>query len=101
MTNIGNLSSAIKLIRQKLGQKGVEKFAKTCFGHFLDIQTIKFSNAVVHSLLIRQIKCDDPKVAEFNFRGVGVRFDKKAFALVTRLKYGRPIRDTSKLPNRL
>ena len=101
VTNIGNLSSAIELIRRKLGQTGVQAFAKTCFGHFLDIQTVKFSSAVVHSLLIRQIECDDPKVAEFNFRGVGVRFDKKAFALVTGLKCGRPIRNTSSLPDRL
>ena len=103
MTNIGNLSSAIELIRLKLCQKGVEKFASTCFSHFLDIQTIKFFSVVIHSLLIQQIECDGPKVAEFNFRGVSVRFDKKAFSLVTGLKCGRPssLSDTNKLSDRL
>ena len=100
VTNIGNLSSAIELIRRKLGQTSVQEFAKTCFCHFLDIQTIKFSSAVVHSLLIQQIECNDPKVAEFNCRRVDVRFDKKVFSLVIGLKCGRPSRDTSKLPDR-
>ncbi|KAF3445690.1 hypothetical protein FNV43_RR10866 [Rhamnella rubrinervis] len=49
------------------------------------------------------MECDDPRVAKFNFRGVGVRFDKKAFALVTRLKCGKlPSYDeTNRLTSRL
>ena len=53
--------------------------------------------------MIGQIECDDPKAMEFNFRGVRVWFDKKTFALVTRLKCGRSssLSDTNKLTDRL
>ena len=103
MKNIGNLLSAIELIWRKLGQKGVVKVASTCLGHFLDIHTIKFSSVVLQSLLIQKIECDNPKVAEFNFRGVVVLFDKKAFVLVTGLKCGKPLSlsDTNKLTDKL
>lgn len=86
VTNMGNLSKAITLIRNKLGHAGIKAFRKTCFGHFLKTKPLTFSSAMVHSLLLRQIECDDPHVLEFNFHGVGVRFDRMAFTLVTGLK---------------
>ena len=70
VTNIGNLSKAITLIKNKLGQDAISAFKKTCFGHFLQVKPLIFSGAIVHSLLIRQVECDDPKVAEFNFGGL-------------------------------
>ncbi|KAF3458012.1 hypothetical protein FNV43_RR02675 [Rhamnella rubrinervis] len=95
----GNLSYAIEFIRQKRGKNSIEKFANMCFGHFPDVHTLKFCSTNVLSLLIRQMECDDLKMNEFNFRVVSVRFDKKAFALVTRLKCGKPSSndDTSRL----
>ena len=86
MSNLGNSTNAVKLIRKKLGKTGIKLFKKTCFGHFLKMKPIKFCGGFVHSLLLRQVECNDSKVLEFNFRGLGVRFDRKAFATVTGLK---------------
>ncbi|KAF3441115.1 hypothetical protein FNV43_RR15026 [Rhamnella rubrinervis] len=72
LTNYGNFSNAIDVIRRKLGDDGVQPFKGTCFGHFLD-----------------GIECDDPDVLEFNFREIGARFDRNAFNLVTGLKFSQ------------
>ena len=72
LSNLGNLTNAVKLIRKKLGKTGIKLFKNTCFGHFLKMKPIKFYDGFVHSLLLRQVECNDPKVLEFNFRGLGV-----------------------------
>ncbi|KAF3454941.1 hypothetical protein FNV43_RR05389 [Rhamnella rubrinervis] len=33
--------------------------------------------------------CDDPEVLEFNFRGIGARFDRKSFCYVAGLKFSK------------
>ena len=85
VTNLGCLSKAMKIIKQKFGKDGVKLFRKTCFCHFLRIKPIIFFSAIVHNLLVQQVECDGPKVIEFNFRRIGVRFDCMTFAIVTRL----------------
>ena len=89
VTNLGNLSKAVEVIKQKLGRRGVRLFKKTCFGHFLNLKPITFCSAIVHNLLVRQVECDDSNVIEFNFRGIGARFDRMAFAIVTGLNCGK------------
>ena len=85
VTNKSNLANVVSIIKEKLGRRGIRAFKKTCFDHFLRMKPLIFSSGMVHNLLLRQLECDDPKVLEFNFRGVGVRFDLKAFALVSGL----------------
>lgn len=72
MTNLDNSSRVVKTIKQKLVNNGVKLFKKTCFGLFLIMKPIIFCGAVVHNLLVRQMECDDPKVIEFNFLGIGL-----------------------------
>ena len=85
VSNLSNLTSIVKLIRKKLGNMGIKLFKKTCIGHFLRMKPIKFCGGFIHNLLLQQVECVDPYVLEFNFRGIGVRFDHKAFAIFTRL----------------
>ncbi|KAF3454920.1 hypothetical protein FNV43_RR05368 [Rhamnella rubrinervis] len=89
LTNYGNFSNAIDVIHRKLGDDGVQAFKGTCFGHFLDVKSMTFCSAIVHSFLVRVLESDDPDVLEFNFRGIGARFDRNAFNLVTGLKFSQ------------
>ncbi|KAF3451532.1 hypothetical protein FNV43_RR07627 [Rhamnella rubrinervis] len=89
LTNYGNFSNAIDVIRRNLRDDGVQAFKSTCFGHFLDVKSMTFCSAIVHSFLVRVLECDDLDVLEFNFRGIGARFDRNAFNLVTGLKFSQ------------
>ena len=40
-------------------------------------------------MLLRQLECDDTSVMEFDFNGVGARFDRKTFPMVTELNCGK------------
>ncbi|KAF3434582.1 hypothetical protein FNV43_RR21667 [Rhamnella rubrinervis] len=87
LTNYENLSHTVDVIRHKLGKDGVKAFKNTYFGHFLDMKSMIFCSGVVHSFLVRVLECDDPTIVEFNFRGIGARFDHNAFNLVSGLKF--------------
>ncbi|KAF3437048.1 hypothetical protein FNV43_RR19801 [Rhamnella rubrinervis] len=103
LTNYGNFFNAIDVIRRKLEDDGVQAFKSTCFGHFLDMKSMTFCSAIVHSCLVRVLECDDPDVLEFNFRGIGARFDHNAFNLVTGLKFSQfpSLVETHDLPDTL
>ena len=47
VSNLGNLTNVVKLIR-KLGKIGINMFKKTCFGHILKMNLIKFYGGFVH-----------------------------------------------------
>ena len=85
---MSNITHVLQVIRDKLHQ-GIELFTDSCFGHFLKLKTISFCSGVVHHMLMRQLTCDDKNVMEFEFNGVGARFDRKAFAMVTGLNCGK------------
>ncbi|KAF3449683.1 hypothetical protein FNV43_RR10414 [Rhamnella rubrinervis] len=89
LTNYGNFSNAVNVVRRKLRDDGVKAFKNTCFGHFLDMKSMTFCSGIVHSFLVRVLECDNPDVLEFNFRGIGARFDLNAFNLVTGLKFSQ------------
>ncbi|KAF3433451.1 hypothetical protein FNV43_RR24553 [Rhamnella rubrinervis] len=54
-------------------------------------------------LMVRQIECSDPNAVEFNFRGIGARFDRHTFAVVSGLNCGTlpPIGEMLGLTDRL
>ncbi|KAF3451951.1 hypothetical protein FNV43_RR08047 [Rhamnella rubrinervis] len=103
LTNYGNFSNAIDVIRRKLGDDGVQAFKSTCFGHFLDVKSMTFCSAIAHSFLVRVLECDDLDVLEFNFWGIGTRFDRNTFNLVTGLKFSQflSLVETRDLPDTL
>ncbi|KAF3432473.1 hypothetical protein FNV43_RR27213 [Rhamnella rubrinervis] len=72
-----------------LGDDGLKAFKNTYFGHFLDVKSMIFHSAIVHSSLVRVLKCDDLDVLEFKFREIGARFDHNAFNLVISLKFSQ------------
>ena len=48
-----------------------------------------FCGGFIHHILLHQLECDDTSVMEFDLNDVGARFDRKAFAIVTGLSYGK------------
>ncbi|KAF3434592.1 hypothetical protein FNV43_RR21677 [Rhamnella rubrinervis] len=93
LTVISNLQVALKVIYNKL-QKGIDQFEASIFGDFTRMKTIQFCGGFVHHLLLRQLYNDDLHVIEFEFNGVGARFDRKAFAMFTGLNYGKFPKET-------
>ncbi|KAF3441480.1 hypothetical protein FNV43_RR15394 [Rhamnella rubrinervis] len=93
LTVISNLQVALKVIYNKL-QKGIDQFEASIFGDFTRMKTIQFCGGFVHHLLLRQLYNDDPHVIEFEFNGVGARFDRKAFAMFTGLNCGKFPKET-------
>ena len=44
-----------------------------------------FCGGFVHHMMLHQLEFNDTSVMEFDFNGVGARFDRKTFAIVTGL----------------
>ena len=88
LTSLSNLAATLQLIKDKLG-KGHNLFVKSVFGEFMNVKSVVFCGGFVHHVLLRQLECDDTSVMEFDFNGVGARFDRKAFAMVTELNCGK------------
>ncbi|KAF3435666.1 hypothetical protein FNV43_RR22757 [Rhamnella rubrinervis] len=53
-----------------------------------EIKTFQFYGGFIHHLLLHQVECDYKYVMEFDFNGIGARFDRKCFAMITRLNCG-------------
>ncbi|KAF3431827.1 hypothetical protein FNV43_RR26563 [Rhamnella rubrinervis] len=53
------------------------------------IADLQFCGGFIHLLLLNQVECDDTNVMEFDFHSIGVRFDRKSFAMITRLNCGK------------
>ena len=79
---MSNLVATLQLIKDKLG-KGHDLFVKSIFCQFTNVKSVVFCDGFIHHMLLRQLECDDTSVMEFNFNGVGARFDRKAFAMIT------------------
>ena len=85
---MSNLPATLQLIKDKLG-KGHDLFVKSIFGEFTNVKSVVFCDGFIHHMLLHQLECDDTSVMEFDFNGVGARFDRKAFAMITGLNCGK------------
>ncbi|KAF3449581.1 hypothetical protein FNV43_RR10310 [Rhamnella rubrinervis] len=88
LTVISNLQVAPKVIYDKL-QKGIDQFEASIFGDFTRMKTVQFCGGFVHHLLLRQLYNDDSHMIEFEFNGIGARFDRRAFVMFIRLNCGK------------
>ncbi|KAF3452088.1 hypothetical protein FNV43_RR08184 [Rhamnella rubrinervis] len=75
LTNYGNFSNAVDVVRRKLGDDGVKAFKNTCFGHFLDVKSMSFSSDIVHSILMRDL----PDTLWDKYFGVRGTLEQKEF----------------------
>lgn len=82
------LMRTVSLIKEKLNPVQLKKFEDSCFGHFLGVSELQFSGHTVNHMLFRQCVCDDDSVMEFNFGGLGARFTRQEFGLITGLRCG-------------
>ncbi|KAF3433390.1 hypothetical protein FNV43_RR24492 [Rhamnella rubrinervis] len=88
LTNNSNLDRAIDVIKNKLSN-GMDKLLASWIGKFFEIKTVQFCGGFIHHLLLHQVECDDKYVMEFDFNGIGARFDRKCFAMITGLNCGK------------
>ena len=91
---ITNLSDkgVISDIKNMLSSKQLSMFRKTCFGHFLDLDTsLKFSGVMAQSVLLREIEKADAQPEEmwFHLCGHEVRFSVIEFGLVMGLSFNQ------------
>ena len=42
-------------LKEKLSDKKIELFKKSCFGYFLDMKNVKVQPQVLHCLLLREV----------------------------------------------
>ncbi|XP_026405455.1 uncharacterized protein LOC113300459 [Papaver somniferum] len=77
----------IKVIKEKLNAKQMEKFRDTCFGHLMCMPKLKFCGNVVHSLLLRELggPCLNDEAMQFLVGGHVIQFSAQDFSLVTGL----------------
>ncbi|KAF3454486.1 hypothetical protein FNV43_RR04933 [Rhamnella rubrinervis] len=66
----------------------MDKLLASWIGKFLKSRLL-FCGGFIHHLLLHQVECDDKYVMEFDFNGIGARFDRKCFAMITGLNCGK------------
>ncbi|KAK6152135.1 hypothetical protein DH2020_014770 [Rehmannia glutinosa] len=76
------------LIRARLKGDNVEKFKKSCFGYFLETDTIQFHGQLVLQLLFRQENSLSIDHIVFHINNKQSVFGPKEFALITGLEFG-------------
>ncbi|KAF3434607.1 hypothetical protein FNV43_RR21692 [Rhamnella rubrinervis] len=86
LTNNSNLDRAIDIIKNKL-RNGMDKLLASWIEKFFEIKIIQFCGGFIHHLLLHQVDCEDKYVMEFDFNGIGARFDRKCFAMITGLNW--------------
>ncbi|KAF3452133.1 hypothetical protein FNV43_RR08230 [Rhamnella rubrinervis] len=57
-------------------------------------QIVQFCGGFIYHLLLHQVECKDKYVMEFDFNGIGARFDRKCFTMRMGLNYGKFPHDT-------
>lgn len=75
-------------ILDKLEPPEMNRFKSSCIGHLLEIENLKFSEQLVHSILLRQTQKDDAEGMQFVIGDTITTFSEQDFALVTDLKCG-------------
>ncbi|KAF3452125.1 hypothetical protein FNV43_RR08222 [Rhamnella rubrinervis] len=88
LTSNSNITFALDVIKNKLS-KGMDKLKESFVGKFLELKTVQFCGGFIHLLVLNQVECDDTNVIEFDFHGIGARFDRKSFAMITGLNCGK------------
>ncbi|KAF3438840.1 hypothetical protein FNV43_RR17115 [Rhamnella rubrinervis] len=88
LTSNSTITYAIDMIKNKLS-KGMDKLQNSFVGKFLELKIVQFYGSFVHLLLLNQVECDDTNVIEFDFHGIGARFDRMSFAMIMGLNYGK------------
>ncbi|KAF3432526.1 hypothetical protein FNV43_RR27266 [Rhamnella rubrinervis] len=88
LTSNSNITFALDVIKNKLS-KGMDKLKDSFVGKFLELKTVQFCGGFIHLLLLNQVECDDTNVMEFDFHGIGARFDRKSFAMIMGLNCGK------------
>ncbi|KAF3455951.1 hypothetical protein FNV43_RR00594 [Rhamnella rubrinervis] len=88
LTSNSNITFALDVIKNKLS-KGMDKLKDSFIGKFLELKTVRYCGGFTHLLLLNQVECDDTNVMEFDFHGIGVKFDRKSFAMITGLNCGK------------
>lgn len=75
-------------ILDKLEPAEMNRFKSSCIGHLLEIENLKFSGQLVHSILLRQTQKDADEGMQFVIGDTITTFSEQDFALVTGLKCG-------------
>lgn len=75
-------------IKSKLNKSQLKRFEDSCFRHFLGVNELEFSGQIINHMLFRQCVCNDPTMMKFNFGGIGARFTRQEFRLITGLECG-------------
>ncbi|KAF3440206.1 hypothetical protein FNV43_RR18489 [Rhamnella rubrinervis] len=88
ITSNSNITFTLDVIKNKLS-KGMDKLKDSFVGKFLELKTVQFCGGFIHLLLLNQVECDDTNVMEFDFHGIGARFDRRSFAMITGLNCGK------------
>ncbi|KAF3433797.1 hypothetical protein FNV43_RR24900 [Rhamnella rubrinervis] len=88
LTSNSNITFAFDVIKNKLS-KGMDKLKDSFVENFLELKTVQFCGGFIHLLLLNQVECDDTNVMEFDFHGIGARFDRKSFTMITGLNCGK------------
>lgn len=79
----------IDKIREKLTETQYQMFRKTCFGHFLDLQALKFSGNLVHHVLLHEVQKESVEnELWFLVQNTPIRFSRMEFGLITGLNFG-------------
>ncbi|KAJ4712512.1 Phospholipase-like protein [Melia azedarach] len=88
---VTTLSKSKKLneILGKLTKTQRRLFKQSCFGHFLDLQSLGFSGNLVHKILLHEVETDgDEQEMWFLVGEMPMRFSRMEFALITGLRFG-------------
>ncbi|KAJ4714993.1 Phospholipase-like protein [Melia azedarach] len=88
---VTTLSKSKKLneILGKLTKTQRRLFKQSCFGHFLDLQSLGFSGNLVHKILLHEVETDgDEQEMWFLVGEMPMRFSHMEFALITGLRFG-------------
>lgn len=81
-----------------LNERQLNKFKKSCFGHFLDLKITKFSSQLFYHLIRRQCSSKNRNELWFNLEGRIHKFGIRDFALITGLNCEElPAVDMSKI----
>ncbi|KAK2648370.1 hypothetical protein Ddye_015859 [Dipteronia dyeriana] len=93
---IDRIDDALNRVPEDFIVEGRRRFMASCFGHFMSMhRRIKFSGAVIHRLLLRELHYNRLTIEmRFLSRNHLVRFSKVEFYLITELRFG-VVPDTS------
>ncbi|KAI5351133.1 hypothetical protein L3X38_004024 [Prunus dulcis] len=89
--SLSHTKTTITTIKEKFTEQQLQMFEKSCFGHLLRIEDLKWTSPIVHGLLLR--KADPKTVSQLN--GIKfivgnkvIQFTAQQFCIVTGLRFG-------------